>query len=125
MTLDGSYQNLRQFIREIETNRNLFVVITSVELEPSENKEKEDDKTKPVQASINNQPTAANPNGQSPNRFGGQIPNYQQPQPSGQLQNETKVDRGKTHGETVTLRLEMATYFRRPNFQPQTASVER
>jgi hypothetical protein len=25
---------------------------------------------------------------------------------------------GKTHGETVSLRLEMAAYFRRPNFVP-------
>ena len=35
MTLDGSYQNLRRFIREIETNRNQFVIISAVELEPS------------------------------------------------------------------------------------------
>jgi hypothetical protein len=40
MTLEGSYQNLRRFIREIETS-NQFVVVSAVELEPSENNEKE------------------------------------------------------------------------------------
>jgi Tfp pilus assembly protein PilO len=117
MTLDGSYQNLRRFIREIETS-NQFVVISSIQLEPSENKEKEAiDQTKPAQVSTNNPPV--------PNQFGGVNPNaFQQPNP--QVQNQTeKVDRGKTHGETVTLRLEMAAYFRRPNFQPQSASLER
>ena len=130
MTLDGSYQNLRRFIREIETSRNQFVVISAIELEPSENKEEQPDPSKPQPASINNQPQGGNPNGQSP--FGGVGPNTysrggqqfpaqpQQPQTSA-----VKVDRGKTRGETVTLRLELAAYFRRPNFQPQSASVER
>ncbi len=124
MTLDGSYQNLRRFIREIETNRNQFVIISAIELEPSENKEPENDPTKPQQASINNQPTGANPNGQFQN-----IPNYIQPNPQQQQQQQqqtaTKVDRGKTRGETVTLRLELAAYYRRPNLQPQTAGLER
>ena len=130
MTLDGSYQNLRRFIREIETNRNQFVIISAIELEPSENKEEQIDPTKPQPAAINNQPTGANPTGQIP--FGGVGPNTysrggQQfpPQPQPQTQSATKVDRGKTRGETVTLRLELAAYFRRPNFQPQTASLER
>ncbi|HVE57873.1 MAG TPA: hypothetical protein VNB22_13660, partial [Pyrinomonadaceae bacterium] len=62
MTLDGSYQNLRRFIREIETS-NQFVVISSIQLEPSENKEKEAiDQTKPAQVSTNNPPV--------PNQFG-------------------------------------------------------
>lgn len=121
MTLDGSYQNLRRFIREIETSRNQFVIISAIELEPSENKE-ELDPTKPPPVAINNQPTGANPAGQIQN-----FPNpntFQQPnQP--QTQGATKVDRGKTRGETVTLRLELAAYYRRPNFQPQTASLER
>ena len=117
MTLDGPYQNLRRFIREIETS-NQFVVISSIQLEPSENKEKEAiDQTKPAQVSINNPPV--------PNQFGGVNPNtFQQPNPQEQTQ-AVKADRGKTHGETVTLRLELAAYFRRPNFQPQSASLER
>ena len=116
MTLDGSYQNLRRFIREIETS-NQFVVISSIQLEPSENKEKENDPTKAPQAVIYQQPQSANPIGQNPSY---------QPQTIPQQQAQTeKVDRGKTRGETVTLRLEMAAYFRRPNFQPQSASLER
>jgi hypothetical protein len=35
MTVEGSYQNLRRFIREVETG-NEFVIISSVELAPSE-----------------------------------------------------------------------------------------
>jgi hypothetical protein len=121
MTLDGPYQNLRRFIREIETS-NQFVVISSIELEPSENKEQENDPTKapPQQASVN-QPKGVNPAGLNPSVPN--QPNFQQPfQPQ---QTATKADRGKTRGETVTLRIELAAYYRRPNFQPQTASLER
>lgn len=118
MTLDGSYQNLRRFIREIETSRQ-FVLISSIELEPSENKEKLDDQTGPTQAAVKNPPQVSNPNGQNP--FGN--PNTFQ-QPNLQQQPAAKIDRGKTRGETVTLRLELAAYFRRPNFRPQPVSVE-
>jgi hypothetical protein len=127
MTLDGSYQNLRRFIREIETSRNQFVVISAIELEPSENKEEKIDLTKPQPASINNQPTAVNPAGQ--NQFGVRPDTFnrggQQFPPTQTQTQTTKVDRGKVRGETVTLRLELAAYFRRPNFQPQAASLER
>jgi Tfp pilus assembly protein PilO len=117
MTLDGSYQNLRRFIREIETS-NQFVVISAIQLEPSENKEKEVDLTKaPPQTAVYQQPAGVSQIGQNPNF---------QPQTVPQQQTQgAKVDRGKTRGETVTLRLEMAAYFRRPNFQPQSASLER
>lgn len=117
MTLDGSYQSLRRFIREIETS-NQFVVISAIQIEPSENKEKEAiNQTQPAQVSTNNPGV--------PNQFGGVNPNtFQQPNQLSQNPTE-KVDRGKTRGETVTLRLEMAAYFRRPNFQPQSASLER
>jgi hypothetical protein len=125
MTLDGPYQNLRRFIREIETNQNQFVIISAIELEPSENKEKEIDLTKPQPASINNQPTGANPAGQVPIYPNYQQPGFQQPNPLPQQPTATKIDRGKTRGETVTLRLELAAYYRRPNFQPQAASLER
>jgi len=122
MTVDGSYQNLRRFIREIETSNN-FVIITSVELEPSENKEKESN-NQTTAAQVNNPASQVNPS--NPNQFGGVGPNtYGQPNPNPQLQSSSaKVDRGKTHGETVTLRLELAAYFRRPNFQPSAPSLE-
>jgi hypothetical protein len=128
MTLDGSYQNLRRFIREIETSRNQFVIISAIELEPSENREAEKDLTKPQPASMNNQPTVVNPGGinqttfQQPPGFSQSNPQMQQPQ---EQQNAGRIDRGKTRGETVTLRLELAAYYRRPNFQPQSASLER
>jgi Tfp pilus assembly protein PilO len=122
MTLDGSYQNLRRFIREIETG-NQFVVISSIELEPSENKETQDNnQTAPAQVAVKNPPPGQTGNPNSPNQFGAGNPNFQQPYT--QQQTATKVDRGKTHGETVTLRLELAAYFRRPNVvQPQAVKT--
>ncbi|MGI8641059.1 MAG: hypothetical protein ACR2MG_14080 [Pyrinomonadaceae bacterium] len=106
-TVEGSYQNLRRFIREIETS-DQFVVISAVELQPAENEDKNDPNT-PTQASINN--VQVNPT----NEFGvAQNPTLQQTV----VQPQQPKVRGKTRGETVTLRLEMAAYFRRPNFQP-------
>ncbi len=92
VTLEGSYQNLRRFIREIETS-NEFVVISSIELEPSNSETKGD---APQEA-----PQAA-------------------PGPNNPIQPETVARRpssnqGISRGQVVTLRLEMAAYFRRPN----------
>ncbi len=118
MTLDGSYQNLRRFIREIETNQDQFVIVSTVELEPSENKDKQGiDQTKPATASLNQtiNPTQINPgNPTAQNQFPNGFP---QSQPQQLNQSATKIDRGKTRGETVTLRLELAAYFRRANSQ--------
>ncbi len=89
MTLEGSYQNLRRFIRELETG-NEFIVVSAVELAPSETQKA------PVAG-------GASPAGQpaSPN----QPMRVQRP-------------RGKVHGETVSLHIELAAYFRRPDFTP-------
>ncbi|MEP6900909.1 MAG: hypothetical protein ABJA66_04115 [Actinomycetota bacterium] len=121
MTLDGSYQNLRRFIREIETS-NQFVVVSTVEIEPSENKEKQTtDQTVPAQVAVKNQPGNPNLNPNFPNNPNNptQQQGFNQQLPQLPSQNATKTDRGKTRGETVTLRIELAAYFRRPNFQPQ------
>ena len=108
-TVEGSYQNLRRFIREIETSQQ-FVVISAIELEPAENEEEKPDPSRPTQASINQvQVNPMDPNGLSQN------PTYTQTVPQNQ---QPRVNRGKTRGETVSLRLEMAAYFRRPTFQP-------
>ncbi len=108
-TIEGSYQNLRRFIREIETSEQ-FVVISAIELEPAENEERKPDPSRPVQASINQvQVNPMNPGGFP------QDPTFTQPVP---LAQQPKIARGKTRGETVSLRLEMAAYFRRPTFQP-------
>jgi len=121
MTVEGSYQNLRRFIREMETG-NQFVVISAVELEPAEGKNKEDKTpTTVAQAQINNVQI-------TPNNAAG-FPQAQIPgQPITPFQTTTttaapKAVRGKTHGETVSLRLEMAAYFRRPVVQQTQLEV--
>lgn len=93
MTVEGSYQNLRRFIRELETGRE-FVVVSTVELAPSETEKK----------SAPNAPTTA-----------GVQPGINPNQPFTAVQNRPK---GKMHGENVSLHLELAAYFRRPDFAP-------
>jgi Tfp pilus assembly protein PilO len=103
MTVEGSYQSLRRFIREVETTQQ-FVVISTIALEPSDAEKKE------KEAGQQPQPVAGGMNPGGPGAFpGGSI--IQQPA-SAQV-------KGKMHGETVALRLEMAAYFRRPDFAPQ------
>ncbi len=113
-TVEGTYQNLRRFIREIETGRE-FVVISAIELAPSDTpatKETENSNAAPGQ--IGAAPVGANPSGKgfvqpaNPYLQTGQ-PQFNQP-------------KGKTHGETVALHIEMAAYFRRPNFVPMPAA---
>lgn len=103
-SLEGSYQNLRRFIREIETGRE-FVIVSAVELVPSEGEKSRtnaDDKPKgPVETTIN--PATGMPI-----------------QPTAPVQDNSSRFKGKKYGETVTLRIEMAAYFRRPNTAPVT-----
>lgn len=101
-TVEGSYQNIRRFIREIETGRE-FIIVSAVELAPS------DTQAKPQR--IN--PNAAF-NADQDSGFGGAGgfgPPQSQPQTRARAQ-------GKVHGETVSLHIEMAAYFRRPAFAP-------
>ncbi len=100
MTVEGSYQNIRRFIREIETG-NDFVVVSAVELEPSDSESAE----KP-----------ANQNQPAPGPVDGM--------PFGGAPTQSARQKGKTHGEVVSLRLEMAAYFRRPNATPFVAVPE-
>jgi len=112
-TVEGSYQNLRRFIREIETSQQ-FVVISAIELEPAENEEEKPDPSKPLQASINQvKINQADPSG---------LPMGQTVTQNVPISQQAKIVRGKTRGETVSLRLEMAAYFRRPTFQPVAVS---
>lgn len=115
-TLEGPYQNLRRFIREIET-ANEFVVISAVELEPSDAEQKTDQKVNPTQAGI--------PNGGFTDPTRGGFPGANtsgliQPVAQSGLPNKSG---GRTHGATVRLRLEMAAYFRRPNAAPPITEV--
>jgi len=117
-TVEGPYQNLRRFIREIETG-NEFVVISAVELEPSETEQKSDQGTSPVQTGATGSAFPANP---AAGNFPGMNP-AAPVQPVSQAQQAVRP-RGKTHGSTVRLRLEMAAYFRRPNIGPVESAVQ-
>jgi hypothetical protein len=91
MTVEGSYVNMRRFIREIEASQQ-FVVISAIELEAAENKPETINPALPPDQ-------AGNPNGGGP---GGGV---EQP--------ARNAPKGKTHGEIVSLHLELAAYFRR------------
>lgn len=112
MTVEGSYQNLRRFIADIERG-NDFVVISSVQLEPSDS---EASKEQPTETQVRSNPQMPNYSaapiitGQNPTMN----PNVRVAQPQPQFQRP----KGKTHGEVVSLRLEMAAYFRRTGSAP-------
>lgn len=95
VTVEGSYQNLRGFIREIETS-DQFILINSVQLEPAET----EDDSKPTATTV----TTIQQNPNDPNAPAVRTTNVVR-------KNE---NRGRTRGQTVSLRLEMAAYFRRP-----------
>ena len=103
MTVEGSYPNIRRFIREIETGGD-FVVVSQVELEPSD--------AEAPQANQQNQ-TAG-----SPDSFSGNPPGFTT-NPGAIAQSQSPRQKGKMHGEVVSLRLEMVAYFRRMNVVPQ------
>jgi hypothetical protein len=108
MTVEGSYQNLRRFIRELETGSE-FIVISAVELAPSDSegpKQPTGDKPAP----INTNPITKGPDGKL----------IQAPGPASAAQPAFNRPRGKAHGEYLALHLEMAAYFRRPGFVPFT-----
>ena len=114
MTVEGSYQNLRRFIKEIETGQE-FIVISAVQLAPSDNESQQPKQVQPNQPNQPNQrvqPAPGNPNFGRPMApgYGGQM------QQQSQIMNNLRPQQGKTHGELVSLHLEMAAYFRRPNF---------
>ncbi len=120
MSVEGSYQNLRRFINDIETS-NEFVIISSVELEPTETKKQPRDPSLPPE-DVQQPQQFNNPSGANPMRgFDQRNPTMRGPMqqfPQQQQQPQAEANKGKTHGETVSLRLEMAAYFRRPNFVP-------
>src|SRR5215207_7763378 len=106
MTVEGSYQNIRRFIREVETG-NDFVVVSAVELEPT------DSEARPQQQNGQNQSGAmVDPS------TGIVTQGFPSAQNGTTTSGLTPRRKGKTHGEVVSLRLEMAAYFRRPNVIP-------
>lgn len=117
-TLEGSYQNLRRFIREIETGRE-FIVVSAVELAPTESENQQKDKSNatvaqgPVTPPVNTPLMTQMGRGGFPMGGPTAAPMVQTP-----AQFNNSKQKGKMHGETVSLHIEMAAYFRRPNFVP-------
>jgi Tfp pilus assembly protein PilO len=120
VTLEGSYQNLRRFIRDVETGSQ-FVIVSAVQLEPTENQSQAASQTATV-----SQPDVSNPNQPyaRPNNLppGINPAGINQPfgNPSGGFPDQTTAapqnkprPRGKTVGEVVSLRIELAAYFKR------------
>ena len=93
MTLEGSYSNLRQFISQIETG-NDFVIISSIELQPSDK-----------------QGTASSSAEQAAPQAGEFDMGFPQRQPN---QSQPRRQSGRTLGQIVSLRMEMAAYYKRP-----------
>lgn len=109
-TVEGSYQNLRRFIREIETGRD-FIIVSAVELAPSDSQgdraDRQGSASQPNVVEV--KPTYSGPPNTRP------FPGVNNPAPAPQPRPQAQ---GKTHGEIVSLRIELAAYFRRPNFAP-------
>jgi uncharacterized membrane protein len=113
MTVEGTYPNLRRFIGEIEASPQ-FVVISTVELQSTENKEQED---------LSKFQPPANPQGANP--MGGKMPGA--PMTGPPLQTRPIERKGKTLGEVVSLHIELAAYFRResaPGSAPLAPAVQ-
>jgi Tfp pilus assembly protein PilO len=113
MTLEGSYQSLRRFMRELESSGQ-FVIISTVELEAAEGSQETKDVAKPKQPkSLIQQPyprsIEEDVNGIPSGRNGPNLAPQPTPKPTPQF----KQPKGKTRGESVSLHLEMAAYFRR------------
>ncbi len=104
VTVEGPYQNVRRFIRDIETG-NEFVIISSVEIEPSDSTFQADEQT-------------------SGDAIGGDRGAGGFPRSNSAILPDgapTGVQGGKTRGNIVSLRLELAAYFRRAA-QPSEAA---
>jgi len=109
MTLEGPYQNLRRFIADIERSQD-FVVISSIELEPSDSEGQGNQEERPQTPRSTQQISSGMPIGIPVDQVKTAVPSAVSPQQRG--------PRGKTHGNVVSLRIELAAYFRRPNFVP-------
>lgn len=109
MTVEGSYANLRRFIGEIEASPQ-FVVISTVALEAAENTQQET-------TVATGPPIAAGRTGTLSGKA-----DFGQPPPPVQQTGRAAAPKGKTHGETVSLHMELAAYFHREGpMQPADA----
>lgn len=114
-TVEGSYQNIRRFIREIETGRE-FIVVSAVELAPSDSDGRSDRKSNADAGRSTNAPNPVNPGINGPG-----IQSFQSGlNPSTSENRAQAVQKGKMHGEIVSLHIELAAYFRRPGISSLT-----
>ena len=113
-TVEGSYQNIRRFIREIETGRD-FIIVSAIELAPSDARQEKQPSGQPGPTPnvVQVTPSFGRPD---PRGF----PGMSNPSAGAPVQMTKPRPQGKTHGEIVSLRIELAAYFRRPNFAPVT-----
>lgn len=134
MTVEGDYANLRNFIRDIEQTRQ-FIVISAVELEPSDNSSNTESenrqnrttapntvRTAPTPSmAIPGEPTADDMNG-----FGGivKMPNAAENTENSGTAVRRDAERAakKKRGEIVSLKLELASYYRRENIAASTTA---
>jgi hypothetical protein len=101
VTVEGAYQNVRHFVRDIETSRQ-FLIINAVEIESVKNSGAGQEQTLP-----NIQPAAQkNPKTTKP----GTTPIAPPPEIAG------------GRGGLVSLRLDIASYFQRPEVKPAPAN---
>lgn len=107
MTLEGSYQSLRRFMRELESSGQ-FVIISTVELEAAEGNSADEKKPKQPKQNVTPQPYS-----RSTEEFDANGKPNLAPQPTPRPTPQFKQPKGKTRGEAVSLHLEMAAYFRR------------
>lgn len=92
MTVEGSYRNLRRFIRDLEAGEQFFI-ITAIELQPSDNSNAVQSEAQTAVDQRADQPFAR------PSDFEKNV--------------QTTTQRGKIIGETVSLKIELVAYFRR------------
>ncbi len=109
MTVEGPYVNLRRFLREIETGSE-FMVVSAVELEPSDS-QRQNDPAAPTTASSSGIQPGMDPT--TAYQMGANTSMPIQGQPA-----LPSSARGKMHGSVVSLKIEMAAYFRRPTSMP-------
>ncbi len=122
VTLEGSYQNLRRFIREIETGRE-FIVVSTVELAPSDSEGKKDQSQPNTAAAKPVFPGGSplfNPTNGQPMPKG--IPVGSAPPLVQTPAQQALAKKGKMHGEVVSLHIELAAYFRRTGFVPMSTA---
>ena len=111
MTVEGPYANIRRLIQDIEVGSE-FIVVSAVEIEPSDTEEKQVQADSPA-VGADGMPTAAGPSAGFSSGSNRMLPN----QPMMSQPNLPSSSRGKMHGSLVSLKMEMAAYFRRPSLE--------